>query len=327
MSVSKTPITETTIVLEEIAMATSIPMSETGEDRSAASPMNLSVNVGDIERVVSVVGGGALALAGLRNLSSLSGMAMTLIGGSLVFRGVSGHCALYQQLGISSSHRHPATGVPAQHGRKIEKRMVINRPPEEVYRYWRNFENLPRFMEHLETVEQTGPNRSKWVAKGPLGTHVEWEAEIINERPNELIAWRSIEGSQVDTAGSVHFERAPGGRGTDVRVSLKYDPPAGKLGITIAKLFGQEPEQQISADLARLKQVLEAGEVATTSGQPSGRTPTGGTATGDAGGATPTLTRQSMVDEAADESFPASDPPAWTATSATDACSDVDRYK
>src|SRR5260370_25086851 len=110
-------------------------------------------------------------------------------------------------------------------------------------------------MRHLESVQVQG-NRSHWVAKGPLGTCVEWDAEIYNENPNEMIAWRSLEGADVDSTGSVHFTPAPGGRGTDVRVVLKYNPPAGKLGAAIAKLFGSEPDQQIRDDLRRFKQLM-----------------------------------------------------------------------
>jgi uncharacterized membrane protein len=117
----------------------------------------------------------------------------------------------------------------------------------------------------------TGEGRSHWVAKAPAGTTVEWDAEVYNEKENEMIAWRSLEGSQVDNAGSVHFTPAPGGRGTQVRVVLKYDPPAGVIGAAVARLFGESPAQQIDEDLRRFKQLMEAGEVATTTGQPSGR--------------------------------------------------------
>ncbi|HKP87665.1 MAG TPA: SRPBCC family protein [Blastocatellia bacterium] len=139
--------------------------------------------------------------------------------------------------------------------------ITINRPPEEVYRFWRNFENLPRFMSHLESVQVMGDKRSHWVAKAPAGMSVEWDAEIIDDRPNQLIAWRSLEGADVDNYGTVSFDRAPGGRGTEIRVEVEYNPPGGALGAGIAKLFGEAPEQQIKGDLRRLKQVLEIGEV------------------------------------------------------------------
>jgi uncharacterized membrane protein len=144
---------------------------------------------------------------------------------------------------------------------RVQKSITVNRPPEELYRFWRNFENLPCFMRHLESVQVTGETRSHWRAKAPIGMRVEWDAEIINDRPNELIAWRSREGADVDHAGSVHFKPAPGGRGTEVRVEMQYIPPGGVMGATIAKLFGEAPEQQLQEDLRRFKQMTEAGEV------------------------------------------------------------------
>jgi uncharacterized membrane protein len=153
----------------------------------------------------------------------------------------------------------------------VEKSVTVNKSPEELYRFWRNFENLPRFMDHLESVRVEGEGRSHWVAKAPAGTTVEWDAEIYNEKENELIAWRSLEGADVDNAGSVRFEGDAEGSSTIVRVSLKYDPPGGVIGATFAKLFGEEPSQQIEEDLRRFKQVMEAGEPPTTEGQSSGR--------------------------------------------------------
>src|SRR5207248_10434737 len=129
----------------------------------------------------------------------------------------------------------------------------------------------PRVMSHLESVRTTSPSQSHWVAKGPLGTKFEWDAEIYTERPNELISWRSLPGSEVDTTGSVHFLRAPGGRGTEVKVVLKYDPPAGKVGAAVAGLFLQSPGEQIKDDLGRFKALMEAGEWPTTEGQPRGQ--------------------------------------------------------
>ena len=138
---------------------------------------------------------------------------------------------------------------------------VVNRPLEEVYNFWRNFQNLPRFMRHLESVEDLGNGRSHWVAKGPAGMLVEWDAEIVADVPGEVITWRSLENSDVDNAGAVRFEQAPGERGTIIRVNLEYNPIAGVVGATIAKLFGEEPSQQLDDDLRRFKQVMEVGEI------------------------------------------------------------------
>ncbi|HEY2961373.1 MAG TPA: SRPBCC family protein [Pyrinomonadaceae bacterium] len=138
---------------------------------------------------------------------------------------------------------------------------IVNGKPDEVYRFWRNFENLPRFMRHLDSVRDLGDGRSRWTAKGPAGTTVAWEATIIADVPGEVITWRSLENADVDNAGAVRFEKAPGDRGTIVKVNIQYNPPAGAVGATVAKLFGEEPERQLDDDLRRFKQVLEVGEV------------------------------------------------------------------
>ena len=238
------------------------------------------VNVGQPERWASALGGGALALYGLTR-GTLGGVALALAGGALVYRGVSGHCNLYEAMGVSSaeegvSWRSPVVSVKGGSGVKVEKSITINRSPEELFRFWRAFENLPRIMSHLESVTVLGGGRSHWVAKGPAGTTVEWDAEVYNEKENEMIAWRSLEGADVDNAGSVHFTPAAGGRGTEVRVVLKYDPPAGKVGAAVAKLFGEEPASQVQEDLRNFKRFMETGEQLTTEGQPSGRAASAG---------------------------------------------------
>ncbi len=168
-----------------------------------------------------------------------------------------------QRVGRNGEAVELATGALARRGKgvRVRRDITIAKPPEEVYRFWRNFENLPRFMEHLESVQILDERRSHWRAKAPAGAGVEWDAEIIEDRPNELIVWRSLDGADVPNTGSVRFVPAPGGRGTEVNVELRYDPPGGKLGATVAKLFGEEPGQQVDGDLRRLKQVLETGEV------------------------------------------------------------------
>jgi len=144
---------------------------------------------------------------------------------------------------------------------QVTKTMTIGLPVDEVYRFWRDFQNLPRFMSHLESVVVKGDRRSRWTAKGPAGKSFSWDAEITDDRPNELIAWRSMAGADVPNMGAVRFLPAPGGRGTELRVDLKYDPPAGMFGVSLAKLFGKEPGEQIEGDLRRFKQVMETGEV------------------------------------------------------------------
>jgi uncharacterized membrane protein len=153
----------------------------------------------------------------------------------------------------------------------IETSIAIERSPAELYRYWREFKNLPLFMKNLESVVVLNDGKTHWVAKTVNGTTVEWDAEIYNEKENELIAWRSVENADVVNAGSVRFQPAPQDRGTYVRVSVNYNPPAGKIGATIAQLLGAEPSQLIKEDLRRFKQLMEAGEIATIAGQSSGR--------------------------------------------------------
>ena len=153
---------------------------------------------------------------------------------------------------------------------RVEASITINRPVGDVYRFWHDFERLPQFMGHLESVRVLGDGRSHWRAKAPLGKTVEWDAEVAEDRPDERIAWRSVGDAAVENSGTVRFTSAPGGRGTEVRVALDYRIPGGKVGATFAKLFGEEPEQQTRDDLRRLKQVLETGEVVRSEASPEG---------------------------------------------------------
>jgi len=229
------------------------------------------VNIDEGERWFSLVGGSLLVVFGLSRGGRLGTLA-ALGGGAMIYRAARGHSRLYEALGLENAPTHVArvTSLAHRRGVTLRRTVSVNKPVEEVYAFWRDFENLPRFMRHLESVTCDGPRRSHWVARAPAGRRVTWDAEIVDERPNELIAWRSLEDSDVRHAGTVAFERGAGDRGTTIRVSLTYAPPGGKFAAVVAKLFGEEPGQQIQDDLRRLKQLLEAGEVPTVEGQPRG---------------------------------------------------------
>jgi uncharacterized membrane protein len=157
-----------------------------------------------------------------------------------------------------------AATVNARKSVKVERAVTIEADRQALYDFWRNFENLPRFMEHLESVRVQTPTRSHWTAKAPAGKSVEWDAEIINEIPGSLIAWKSLPGTGVPNAGSVHFTDAPGGRGTIVKVVMDVEPPAGKLGVIVARLFGEDPDREVREDLRKFKQLMETGEITTS---------------------------------------------------------------
>ena len=221
------------------------------------------VNVGPNERWVSMLAGGALALYGMRHRSRMGGT-LALLGAALLYRGATGHCDVYASLGVN---RAKGTGREADRGSDTRQRLggtagvhveasvTIQRPIAEVYRFWRNLENLPTFMEHLDSVAMRDMGISHWVAKGPAGMRVEWDARIINEIDNKLIAWQSLDGSTISTAGSVNFTESV--LGTTVRVHFQYDPPGGKLGDAVARLFGEDPNRTVQEDLGRLKPLLE----------------------------------------------------------------------
>jgi uncharacterized membrane protein len=277
-------------------------------------------NVGKAERASSFAAGALLLRQGLRSKGWI-GTATALLGIAFLRRAVSGFSYSYQALGVntagargagsSTPDRSEEISVPHKSGVRIDQAVTINRPRAEVYRFWRDLGNIAEFLEHVESVRTVGNgtdrgNRSHWIAKGPGGKCVEWDAEIINEKENELIAWRSLEGSEIGNAGSVHFEDAAGGRGTEVRVEILYSPPGGAVGAMMAKLFASDPSAQVHADLGRLKARLEAGVLAGTEGQPVGPKDPLEAANGHA------TQHGDKVSVASEESFPASDSPAYT---------------
>jgi len=213
----------------------------------------------EVERWSSLIGGGAMVLMGLKQ-GSLRGVLTALAGGGLIYQGAT------KQSTIEQAQSAIGINQPI----KVEKTVTINKPADELYRYWHNFENLPTFMKHLKSVKVHDQKRSHWIANAPLGNSVEWDAEILEDRENEFISWASVEGADVDNSGFVRFQKAPGDRGTEVKIVLEYNPPGGILGATVAKLFGEEPEQQIGDELRRFKMLMEAGEIATTEGQSRG---------------------------------------------------------
>lgn len=233
-------------------------MEETITPQNSQPPDNAP---GDVERWASVIGGGAMVLFGLQQ-RSLRGILTAVAGGSLAYHGVQGQKSLpdavIEAVGINKALR-------------VEKTVTINRSVEELYNYWRNFEQLPGFMKHIQSITVVDLRRSHWVAKAPLEQSIEWDADIIDDRPNELIAWASVEGADVDHSGFVRFKPASADRGTEVKVVTEYNPPGGAVGVAFAKLFGEAPEQQIGDELNRFKQLMETGEIATTEGQSSGR--------------------------------------------------------
>lgn len=250
--------------------AKSIAGPGSGVARAVNALPHIRTNVSANERWLSLAAGGALSILAFtgRGPTLLS----TLAGGYLLYRAATGNCPMYQVLGVSTSDSTAdQTAVTAGHGSRVDHAITVMKPVGEVYRFWRDLENLPRFMAHLADVDTTTDGKSHWIARGPLGLKVEWDAEIVTDKPNEVISWRSLDGSDVDTAGSVHFRELPHGRGTEVRVELKYDPPGGKVGTFLAKLFGKAPDQEIRADLRRFKELLEAGEIPSTKGQPHGQ--------------------------------------------------------
>nr|WP_276602918.1 SRPBCC family protein [Nannocystis pusilla] len=216
------------------------------------------VNVHPLERAASLAGAvGCFALAAIRR--TWGSIPVIAVGGALLHRALTGHSPLYARLKVSTAHgvRGPSASVPHGQGVKLLHTITVRQPPERVYRFWRELDNLPRFMRHLESVTVLDERRSRWRVRGPADISVSWDAEIINDVPGELIAWRSLEGAELPNAGSVRFERGVGGHTTRITVNLEYHPPAGVIGTMISSALGANPQKQIESDLQRFKELLE----------------------------------------------------------------------
>lgn len=249
-----------TIAESELVPRANVPQPELDP---LAQQGSKGVNVGPWERVVSAAAGLGLIGLGLKGWK-FTRLPLLVMGGALMKRGITGQCSSYALLGINSAVKDEQPGVV------LHQSITILADRDALYRTWRNLENLPRFMAHVEEVRSLGGDRTQWRVKAPAGTHVTWVARITEERPGERLSWATVPGSSITHSGTVHFRSAPGNRGTEVEVVLHYNAPGGRLGVVLARLLGEEPKQQLAEDLRRLKQLLEAGEVATITSQPSG---------------------------------------------------------
>jgi uncharacterized membrane protein len=271
-----------------------------------------NTNVGEAERWLSLIGGSSLVAFGLARRNS-AGFGLAALGGSLLWRGATGHCPMYQTIGVNTAARGygkgtgSRAGVPYELGIRVDHEISINKPTSQLYSFWRDLSNLPKFMDHLQSVKVVDDRISHWVAKGPIGINVEWDAEIINDIPEKVIGWRSLEGSDVDNGGSVRFEST--GAGSVVKVSLQYNPPAGQLGAWVARMFGENPKKTIAEDLQRFKELMETGNVMTKT---SNKRRSPDTPNAKYSGSSGKLWERDAVTSSSEESFPASDPPSWT---------------
>ncbi len=253
--------------------------TETHENPLSPFLTDTSQNVNNIERVASTVAGGALVAYGYK-LGGVGGTLLSVLGGGMLLRGTTGHCHLYDAMGLNTAddvpqgtRKSPFKRASLLSGKiHVTKALTINKSAAELYEFWRNFENLPIFMRHLESVSKTDETLSHWKAKAPLGQTVEWDAEVTSDIPNQRIGWKSLEGAFIPNAGVVEF-LPTANRGTEMKVTMTYEAPGGKLGEWIAWALGEEPSVQIAEDLRRFKSLMETGLIMKTEGQPSGREP------------------------------------------------------
>jgi len=240
------------------------------DEEEAREPVS-RINVGEVERWASAIGGGILLAHGLRR-GSFGGLGLAVLGGALLYRGFTGHCQAYEALHIDTSGKHRADSEEHVHqGVLVKHTMTINRTPMEIYEYVQDPANHHRYMEHVESVRADEDGTFHWAIKGPFGSTWRFRSEHINEDPGHLVAWKSLPGGDLDNAGSIRLVPAWDGRGTEVTMEINFEPPAGSVGLAVAKILGHDPDARVRENLRRLKQLLEAGEIPTINGQPSGR--------------------------------------------------------
>jgi uncharacterized membrane protein len=241
-------------------------IQNTNEKKQSGNLLSdLKTNVGKPERFLSTLAGGSMIAYGLKRRDTV-GVILSILGGGLAFRGATGHCEVYQKLGIDSADSNYWISGKVD----VKQSITVNKPAAELYKFWENLENLPQFMTHLESVNKIDDRKSHWKAKAPLGFTAEWDAEITEKTENKKIEWRSLEGSDVPNTGRVEFIPTID-RGTEVKVTFAYIVPTGKLGSLFAKVFGEEPNQQVAEDLRRFKSLMESGSIIKVEGQSSGR--------------------------------------------------------
>lgn len=248
--------------MEENSLSADIAGVDAATENMGGEGPAFRINVSVPERWISAALGGALIAYGIRKRSWFGGF-LALAGGNLLLRGALGKSLLYRAFGIDTSKvMEKAKEMGKGERFTVEKSIVIASSADEAYRFWRNFENLPRVMRHLKSVRAIDERRSHWVAAAPVGLDIEWDAEITDEREGRKIAWRSLENAEIENKGVVLFEPIQDGNAAEVRVYLEYAPPAGKAGKAFAKLFGKDPAKMVDEDLRRFKSLIESGEIA-----------------------------------------------------------------
>jgi uncharacterized membrane protein len=238
-------------------------MNNTYEESISDFLTDMSPNVGRTERIVSAAAGGALIAFGIKR-GGVTGTIMSVLGGAMLFRGATGHCHMYDAAGINTMRDVPMGTQRSPYNKRIlsgqihvKKGITIDRPANVVYEFWKNFENFPKFMQHVEVVTKNADNTWHWKVKAPLGTSVEWDAQVTSDVENEKIGWRSIENSDIPNSGVVEFRGTPTDS-TELTVTLIYEAPAGKFCAWAAWALGEEPGLQVSYDLRRFKEIVES---------------------------------------------------------------------